>query len=81
MRRYAVASAVAASAVPGLVEAHGHKVQEVKSLPLVLDVTAQKTKEAKAVLKTVGALKDVEASYESQGRRAGKGGHRNRRYV
>lgn len=32
-------------------------------------------------MKAVGVHHDVEASYKSSGRRAGKGGHRNRRYV
>ena len=36
-RRYAVASAIAASACPPLVMARGHRIDEVPELPLVVD--------------------------------------------
>jgi len=40
-KRYAVASALAASALPSLVLARGHKIENVPEIPLVIDDTAQ----------------------------------------
>eukprot|EP01039_Chlorochromonas_danica_P015868 gene15868-18706_t len=62
-RRYAVSSALAASALPSLVMARGHRIEAVPELPLVLAdnlTRAARTKDAKAVLARVGALADVE---------------------
>ena len=61
-KRYATASAIAASAVTSLVLARGHRVEQVKELPLVVSnefESVTKTKDAVAVLKAVGAHKDV----------------------
>jgi large subunit ribosomal protein L4e len=83
-KRYAVASALAASALPSLVMARGHKIDNVPEVPLVLDSAVeklQKTKEAIAALKAVGAYDDVEKARDSKKLRAGKGKMRNRRYV
>ena len=83
-KRYAVASALAASAVPALVMARGHKIDDVPEIPLVLDTSlesAKKTSAAKDILAAVGALADVEKAAESKKIRAGKGKARNRKYV
>jgi len=83
-KRYAVASALAASAVPALVMARGHRVDEVPEIPLVLDnslESAKKTSAAKDILAAVGALADVEKAADSKQIRAGKGKSRNRRYT
>jgi large subunit ribosomal protein L4e len=83
-KRYAVASALAASALPALVMARGHKIDEVPEVPLVLDNAAesvQKTKDAVAALKAVGAYADVEKAKASKAIRRGKGKMRNRRHV
>jgi len=83
-KRYAVASAVAATAVPALVMARGHKIDEVPEVPLVLDNSVQattKTSQAKAILQALGAYSDVEKVVDSKKIRAGKGKMRNRRYV
>jgi len=83
-RRYAVASALAASAVPALVMARGHRVDQVPELPLVLDDALNKisrTKDAKAVLERFGAFADVEKSKESRKLKRGVGKTRNRRYA
>jgi large subunit ribosomal protein L4e len=83
-RRYAVASALAATAIPSLVMARGHRIEEVPEFPLVLsnDLNGVKsTKTAKSALKCVGALADVEKSDASRKIRAGTGKARNRRYV
>ena len=83
-RRYAISSALAASAVPALVMARGHKVDNVPEFPLVLSDavnSVKTTKGAKAALTNVGAFDDVEKSANSRQIRAGSGKQRNRRYV
>mmetsp|Transcript_25995 Transcript_25995/g.38496 ORF Transcript_25995/g.38496 Transcript_25995/m.38496 type:complete len:379 (+) Transcript_25995:36-1172(+) len=83
-RRYAVASALAASAVPPLVMARGHRIDEVPEFPLVLDNsvnTITRTKEAKAILERFGAFADVEKCKDSRKIRRGVGKMRNRRYT
>lgn len=83
-KRYAVASALAASAVPALVMARGHKIDGVAELPLVVDNSLQglqKTAKAVEVLTKLGANQDAEKAKESKKLRAGKGKMRNRRYT
>mmetsp|Transcript_144328 Transcript_144328/g.350417 ORF Transcript_144328/g.350417 Transcript_144328/m.350417 type:complete len:381 (+) Transcript_144328:53-1195(+) len=82
-RRYATASALAATAVPALVMARGHAIEEVDEIPLVIagieDLT--KTSAAEAMLNAYGAGDDVERCRASKKVRPGKGKMRNRRYV
>jgi large subunit ribosomal protein L4e len=83
-RRYAVSSALAASAVPALVMARGHKIDNVPEMPLVLSDSlnsVKTTKNASAILKQCGAYDDVQKSADSRKVRAGSGKMRNRRYV
>jgi len=83
-KRYAVASALAASAVPALVMARGHKIDEVPEIPLIVDDTIQSTKKtsaAKDILVALGAYDDVEKAANSKQIRSGKGKMRNRRYT
>jgi large subunit ribosomal protein L4e len=84
-RRIAITSALAASALPSLVFARGHRISLVPEVPLVVRnesiVNVDKTKFAVKVLKNIGALEDVEHVKESRKVRAGKGKLRNRRFV
>jgi large subunit ribosomal protein L4e len=83
-KRYAVCSALAASAVPALLMARGHRVENVPEVPLVLDDSCEgttKTSEAIKILKACGAFDDIERVKASRAIRAGKGKMRNRRYV
>jgi len=83
-KRFAVASALAASAIPALVMARGHRIDNVPEVPLVLEnavESAKKTSQAKEILAAVGAYDDVEKAAASKKIRAGKGKARNRRYV
>jgi large subunit ribosomal protein L4e len=83
-RRYAVSSALAASAVPALVMARGHNISNVPEMPLVLADSlnsVESTKNARAILETVGGYDDVQKSADSRKVRAGSGKMRNRRYV
>nr|CAX76047.1 putative ribosomal protein L4 [Schistosoma japonicum] len=57
-RRYAICSAIAATGVPSLVMARGHRVDRVPELPLVLSKEVEslkKTKDAVKVLKAIRA--------------------------
>jgi large subunit ribosomal protein L4e len=83
-KRFAVASALAASSLPALVMARGHRIDGVPEVPLVVDnsvESAQKTKKAIEVLKSVGAFDDVVKARDSRKLRRGHGKHRNRRHV
>merc|ERR1719251_780919 len=81
-KRYAVCSAVAASAVPALVMARGHRVQSIDEIPLVIESDFQSLKKTKAALNCLQALhlsselKRCKRRYK----RAGKGKMRNRRW-
>jgi large subunit ribosomal protein L4e len=82
-RRNALASAIAATAVPALVLARGHRILKVPQFPLVLDDkvgSISKTKEAIALLKRFGAYEDVLRCINAKKIRAGKGKYRGRRY-
>ena len=82
-RRYATVSALAASAVPALVMARGHKVDEVSEFPLVVDglTTIQKTKDAVKALEALDADEDCARVQAAEKVRQGKGNMRNRRYT
>ncbi|CAA7388082.1 unnamed protein product [Spirodela intermedia] len=84
LRRYAVVSALAASAVPALVMARGHRIEGIPEVPLVISDSAEsveKTSSAIKILKQIGAYADAEKAKESHAIRSGKGKMRNRRYV
>jgi len=83
-RRYAVCSALAASAVPALLMARGHKVDGIPEVPVVCTNAIEsltKTKAAVSLLKRLNAYDDVEKCQNSKKIRAGKGKMRNRRYI
>jgi len=67
--RYAVCSALAASALPSLVMARGHKIDQVPECPLVVEDSVEgvdKTLKAVKVLTELGAFEDVEKSKASR---------------
>ncbi|RZC69810.1 hypothetical protein C5167_032943 [Papaver somniferum] len=83
-KRYAIVSALAASAVPSIVLARGHTIEGVPELPLVVNDSiegVEKTSAAIKVLKQLGAYADAEKVKDSEKIRPGKGKMRNRRYV
>jgi large subunit ribosomal protein L4e len=84
-KRFAVCSALAASALPSLVMARGHKIDQIPEIPLVVDSKSvgsiDKTAKAVALLKTINAYSDIEHVKNSHQIRTGKGKMRNRRYV
>ncbi|KAI9325115.1 ribosomal protein L4 domain-containing protein [Zopfochytrium polystomum] len=82
-KRYATASALAASALPSLVLARGHKIEQIHEVPLVLEKSVEslkKTKDVIALLRAINAYTDVEKVANSKKLRAGKGKLRNRRH-
>jgi large subunit ribosomal protein L4e len=86
-KRFAVCSALAATAHPSLVLARGHRVEKVSEIPLVItdvsaaDLEKPKTKDAVSLLKALRAYEDVNKVKETVKTRAGKGKMRNRRRV
>mmetsp|Transcript_28209 Transcript_28209/g.51320 ORF Transcript_28209/g.51320 Transcript_28209/m.51320 type:complete len:407 (-) Transcript_28209:57-1277(-) len=83
-KRHAVVSCLAASALPPLVMAHGHRIDEVAELPLVVDNPAEamtKTKQAVEMLKKLGLGAELQKVIDSKRIRNTKGKMRNRRYV
>ena len=85
-KRFATVSALAASSVPALLLARGHKISTVPEVPLVISSEAfsgaslGKTSAALGLLNTVGAGADVEKVRNSRKMRAGKGKMRGRRF-
>merc|ERR1711981_1044011 len=83
-RRFAMTSAIAATGVPALVMARGHMVDNVPEIPLVVSNNVEnynKTKQAVALLKAVGAWDDIKRVYATRRQRAGRGKMRGRRFV
>lgn len=84
VRRLAVRAALAASAIPALVMARGHNLEDVPEIPLVVPSSVEaleKTKDAVKLLKDIGAYHDVEKVKGTIKVRPGKGKRRNRRYA
>jgi large subunit ribosomal protein L4e len=82
-KRFATVSALAASALPALVLARGHRVEQVEEVPLVVSNAVEgltRTKAAVAALKALNAYDDIDKVSNSRKLRAGKGKMRNRRH-
>ena len=70
--RHAVASAIAASAVPSLVLARGHRVNDVPEIPLVVDsLQVSKTKELLKILYALGCEDELATILETKKIRPG----------
>jgi len=83
-KRYAVKSALAASAVPSLLMARRHQIDQVAEVPCVVSNDIEsitKTSKAVACLKSIGAGAEVSKCKSSTKIRTGRGKIRNRRYV
>ena len=85
-KRFATASAIAASSSAALLLARGHQVSAVSEVPLVISSAAfadsglKKTSAAVKLLEAVGAGPDLAKVKNSRKLRAGKGKLRNRRH-
>lgn len=83
-KRHAVASALAASSLPPLVMARGHRIDDVSELPLVVSDGAQsiqKTKQALELLEGLGCGNELTKVSKSKKLRSGKGKMRDRKYT
>jgi large subunit ribosomal protein L4e len=81
-RKKAIRSAIAATAIKEFVEKRGHKVDDIKELPIVVDSKIEEIKKAKEVedfLEKIGLGDEIERAKEKKVR-AGKGKMRGRRY-
>ncbi|MGQ9543470.1 MAG: 50S ribosomal protein L4 [Candidatus Bathyarchaeia archaeon] len=79
--RLALASAVAATAMKEIVESRGHKVENIPSIPLIVEDGLQEvseTKEAREILRRLGLWSDVERVLRRVKRRSGKACSRGR---
>lgn len=84
MKRHAVATALAASTLPPLVMARGHRIGEVSELPLVVSSEAEKitkTKDAVKLLNGLGCQEDLDKVNASRKARGGVAKLRNRKYI
>jgi large subunit ribosomal protein L4e len=80
-RRHAVASAVAASAIPSLVLARGHRVNQVPEVPLVVDsLSIERVQDLIATLERLGLSDELNKVKETKKVRPGQGKYRNNRY-
>jgi len=84
MKRHAVASALAASTLPPLVMARGHRIGEVAELPLVVSAEVEKiskTKDAVKLLTDLGCGEELDKVNASRKARGGVSKLRNRKYT
>lgn len=82
-KRFATVSAVAATALPSLVLARGHRIEGVSEIPLVVSSSLEsvkKTKAAVAALQGLQAHADVTKVIASKKVRAGRGKARGRKH-
>ena len=81
-KRHAVASALAASACAPLVQARGHKIDEIPELPLVLNsLNVESTKALLSSLENAGAADDLSRVRNNKRTRSGVGKLRSSRFV
>jgi large subunit ribosomal protein L4e len=81
-RRFAIRSAIAATADKSIVASRGHIVDTVPALPLIVDDTIQEisqASEAKVVFEKLGLFPDLLRIKNSRKIRAGKGTRRGRK--
>ncbi|KAI8640479.1 ribosomal protein L4 domain-containing protein [Parasitella parasitica] len=75
-RRFATVSALAASGLPSLIMARGHRISKIEEIPLVVEDKIESlvcTKEAVETLKSIHAYNDVEKVMRSRKMRASQG--------
>jgi len=84
-RRFATVSALAATAIPSLVIARGHRVDNITEIPLVVaddDIYGiSKTRDAVELLNSLNANDDIDRVKNSKKVRAGRGKARGRRHA
>ena len=82
LKRHAVAAAIAASAIPSLVLARGHRINQLPEVPFVVDkFNFEKTNFLIDSLRALGLGEELDKVTNSRKIRVGTGKSRNRRYV
>jgi len=84
MKRYAIASALATSAIPSLVMSRGHRIENLPEIPLVMDDKIESicgTSKALSILGVLGVGSEIERIRASRQIHKGRGKLRNRRYT
>ncbi|QHN05986.1 50S ribosomal protein L4 [Methanothermobacter sp. THM-1] len=82
-RRLAIRSAIAATARRDLVEARGHRIEDLPQVPLVVNDELSKIKrtaDTREVFRKLGIMDDIVKAKEGKKIRAGKGKMRGRKY-
>ncbi len=82
-RRFAIRSAIAATANKNLVKNRGHKIENIPQIPFVVDdelCKVKKTKDTREIFKKLGIMDDVVRAKTKRKIRAGKGKMRGRKY-
>lgn len=82
-RRFAIRSAIAATANKEIVEERGHRIENVPAFPLVVDddlEAVKKAKETREIFQNLGIYDDVIRAKNGKKIRAGRGKTRGRKY-
>jgi large subunit ribosomal protein L4e len=82
-RKLAIRSAIAATTNQELVEARGHRIDNVPQIPFVVDdelCGVKKTSETREIFKNLGIMDDVVRAKDGRKIRAGRGKTRGRKY-
>lgn len=82
-RRLAIRSAVAATANRDIVEARGHRIENLAQIPFVVDdelAAVKRTKETREIFEKLGIMDDVVRAKNGRNIRAGRGKTRGRKY-
>ncbi len=82
-RRFAIRSALAATANKEIIEERGHRIENIPEIPLVVEdkiCKIKRTKETREIFKKFGIMDDIIRAKEGKKIRAGKGKMRGRRY-
>ena len=80
--KLALFSAIAATAQKDTVASRGHKIENVRHIPLIVDNAFEsltKAKEVEETLTSLGIIQDINRVRDSRNVRAGKGKHRGRK--
>ena len=82
-RRFAIRSAVAATADKELVENRGHRVEDLDQVPIIVEdeiCSVKTTKQTREIFQSLGVYDDIIRAKEGKRIRAGRGKTRGRKY-
>ena len=82
-RRFAIRSAVAATANKELVESRGHRLGDLEQVPIIVEddiCSVKTTKQTREIFQNLGVYDDITRAKEGKRIRAGRGKTRGRKY-